>query len=69
MVSKQVGNAVARNRVRRRLRHLVLAQLPGTPAGVDIVIRALPRAATTHAELSADLTSAWSRAVAKAGPR
>jgi len=69
VVSKQVGNAVTRNRVKRRLRHLATAQLAGTPAGVDLVVRALPRAATAPAEVPADLVSAWSRAVAKAGSR
>lgn len=69
VVSKQVGNAVTRNRVKRRLRHLAAAQLRNTPGGLDIVVRALPRAATAPAELSADLVSAWSRAVARAGSR
>lgn len=69
VVSKQVGNAVTRNRVRRRLRHLAAGLLPDTPAGVDVVVRALPRAATVPAELAPDLVSAWSRAVTKVGTR
>ena len=38
VVSKAIGNAVARNRVKRRLRHLV-AGLP-TPFVADVVVRA-----------------------------
>ena len=67
VVSKQVGNAVTRNRVKRRLRHLAAAQLAATPAGLHLVVRALPRAAASPGELSADLSAAWPRAVAKAG--
>lgn len=69
VVSKQVGNAVTRNRVKRRLRHLVLGQLASTPVGLDVVVRALPRAATVPTELAPDLVAAWSKAVAKAGSR
>lgn len=62
VVSKAVGNAVTRNRVKRRLRHLSRDQLGTTPAGVDVVIRALPPAATST-DLAADLSSAWRSAV------
>jgi ribonuclease P protein component len=65
VVGKAVGNAVARNRVRRRLRHLAAAQLPGTPAAIDVVVRALPRAATAPTEVPTDLASAWSQALAR----
>jgi len=65
VVSKHVGNAVVRNRVKRRLRHLAAVQLPGTPSGVDVVVRALPSAATAPADLPFDLASAWSRALRK----
>jgi len=46
IVSKAVGKAVTRNRVKRRLRHLAAVALPASPAGVDVVIRALPSAVT-----------------------
>ena len=67
VVAKAVGTAVTRKRVRRRLRHLAAAQLPGTPAAIDVVVRALPRSATAPTELSSDLASAWSQAVARLG--
>lgn len=65
VVSRQVGNAVVRNRVKRRLRHLAAAQLPSTPAGVNVVVRALPRAASDPAAVVPDLASAWSRVLRK----
>lgn len=59
VVSKAVGNAVVRNRVKRRLRHLTREQLPslGQLGGrAVLVVRALPAAAgATHAELDTDL--------------
>jgi ribonuclease P protein component len=57
VVSKAVGNAVIRNRVKRRLRPLVREQLPVLPRGGVLVIRALPRAgAASSSELQADLS-------------
>jgi ribonuclease P protein component len=54
-VSKSVGGAVVRNRVKRRLRAIVAEQLPSLPDGSAVVVRALPAAATaTYAELAAD---------------
>ena len=46
VVSKAVGNAVVRNRTKRRLRASVAARLSGIPAGLDVVVRANPAAAT-----------------------
>lgn len=46
MVSKAVGTAVVRNRVKRRLRHLVAAEFGRLEAPVDLVVRALPPAVT-----------------------
>ena len=63
VVGKSVGNAVVRNRVRRRLRHLAAAELTGTPPGVCLVLRALPRAASEPEEVPADLTKAWPKAL------
>ena len=59
VVSKAVGGSVVRSRVKRRLRHLAATELPGTPAGTDLVLRALPAAATRPEQLPADLTSGW----------
>ncbi|KYH44172.1 hypothetical protein AZH51_15470 [Branchiibius sp. NY16-3462-2] len=44
VVSKAVGDAVTRNRVKRILRHAVAARLSQIGEGQDIVIRALPSA-------------------------
>lgn len=61
VVSKAVGTAVVRNRVKRRLRHLVAERLDGTPAAVRVVVRALPAAATEPTRVPDDLAYAWSR--------
>lgn len=63
IVSKSVGNAVVRNRVRRRLKAAAYEVLPrfqstaSAGPGIDIVIRALPASAqvgwaTLHEEVS-----------------
>lgn len=44
VVSKAVGDAVTRNRVKRILRHAVAERLSALGDGQDIVIRALPAA-------------------------
>jgi ribonuclease P protein component len=62
VVSKAVGNAVQRNLVRRRLRHLVRERLSLLPAGSLVVVRALPTAAgADHAQLALDLDAALQR--------
>lgn len=56
VVSKAVGNAVVRNRVKRRLRHLTRERLSTLPGSVVVVVRALPEAATADSrQLAADL--------------
>jgi ribonuclease P protein component len=56
VVSKAVGGAVVRNRVRRRLRHLARGYLGSLPEGSLLVVRANPRAATARqADLAAEL--------------
>lgn len=72
VVSKAVGPAVVRNRVKRRLRHLVRDRLnavpPSLPPGTDLVVRALPAAASAgYAQLGADLDAAI--AAARSGRR
>ena len=58
-----------RNRVLRRLRHLAADRIPLTPAGTDLVIRALPAAATEPLRVPADLSSAWSAALSRLAAR
>ena len=56
VVSRAVGGAVVRNKVRRRLRELVRSRLNSLPAGSLLVVRANPRAATARqSELAAEL--------------
>jgi ribonuclease P protein component len=63
VVSKAVGNAVVRNQVRRRLRHLVRPLLDDLPGGSTLVVRALPKAATAEFPvLSGDLEAALAAA-------
>ena len=58
-VSKAVGNAATRNRVKRRLRHLTREHLPsleGLPGRAALVVRALPASAgASYSALGADL--------------
>lgn len=63
VVSKAVGNAVVRNSVKRRLRHIAKGWLADTPAGSRIVLRALPAAATRTDALRSDVDSAWRSAL------
>jgi ribonuclease P protein component len=63
VVSKAVGGAVARNAVRRRLRHLVRERSTTLPSGAALVVRALPGAAEQpYARLGADLDAALAAA-------
>jgi ribonuclease P protein component len=65
VVGSAVGNAVTRNRVKRRLRHLAAAHLADKPADVGLVVRALPRAATDPAAVPTDFGSAWHEVVSR----
>ena len=56
VVSKAVGHAATRNRVKRRLRHLAREHVTSLPGSAVLVVRALPEAATaSYQELGADL--------------
>lgn len=68
VVSKSVGNAVTRNRVKRRLRHLAAGQLR-TTGPVDVVIRALPAAAVDPGRLADDFAGSWRQALEKLARR
>lgn len=62
VVSKAVGNAAVRNRVKRRLRHLAREHVSSLPGSAVLVVRALPAAAeASYAELGADLARGLGR--------
>ncbi len=69
VVSKAVGNAVTRNLVKRRLRHLVRDRLDRFPTGSLVVVRALPGAGEAgHEQLARDLDTALRRLLGGASP-
>jgi len=62
VVSRAVGPAVTRNRVKRRLRALMRGYLQSLPDGSLLVVRANAAAAhASHPDLAADLDSVISR--------
>ncbi|MFD5598613.1 ribonuclease P protein component [Leucobacter sp. NPDC058333] len=73
IISKAVGNAVTRNRVRRRMKAIVEQRLHAGIAGVDVVFRALPAVAdASYSDLKRELTRALDRVereVARDGAR
>lgn len=69
VVSKAVGGAVVRNRVKRRLRALMAARLPLVPAGVDLVVRAQPACADlTSSALGTELDRLLGQALSRISP-
>lgn len=65
IVSKQVGSAVMRNTVRRRLKAVAYSELDHVRPGADIVIRALPSSATADYEtLRAEVSRCLARRAA-----
>jgi len=63
VVSRSIGSAVVRNRVKRRLRHVMRSHVQRLPIGCRVVVRALPPAAEAPAaSLEADLEAALRRA-------
>ena len=63
-MSKAVGPAVVRNRVKRRLRHLMRERVGSLAAGSRLVVRAQPAAAAaTSADLGAELDRCLERVV------
>lgn len=71
VVSKAVGGAVVRNRVKRRLRAIMSQQLRRrlvADSGALIQVRALPAAAEAdYATLEADVASALTQCLRRAG--
>ena len=68
VVSGKIGNAVVRHRITRRLRPVLRDELSALPRGTDVVVRALPPAATVApGELRDDLRVALRTAARKAG--
>ena len=66
IVGRTVGDAVTRNTVRRRLRHLVKDRLDKLPANALVVIRAHPPAgAATSAVLAVELDAALERLLSR----
>ncbi|MBO2461287.1 ribonuclease P protein component [Actinomadura violacea] len=62
IVARNVGNAVTRNAVRRRLRHLARGHVDRLAPGSLLVVRANPRAGEARPDdLAADLESALDR--------
>lgn len=66
VVPKNVGNAVRRNLVKRRLRALMADQVAVLPAGARVVVRALPGSAdhdftTLRTDLDRAMDSALTR--------
>lgn len=62
IVARTVGNAVVRNKVKRRLRHIVAGHVDLLPAGSLLVVRANPGAASArHDELAAEFESGLER--------
>jgi len=69
VVSRAVGPAVVRNRVLRRLRHLMAGRLDLLPAGSRVVVRAFPAATNTSSAGIADaLDLALGQALGKPRP-
>lgn len=62
IVSKKVGTAVVRNRLRRRLKAICASALPTVVRGADVVVRVLPGGAeASFAELDAEVKRCLAR--------
>lgn len=70
LVSKKVGNAVVRNKVKRRLREEAAEFVRSCPQGKAMVVRALPPAAALpFAELASDFRRMVAGCIAKGARR
>ncbi|MEU0521232.1 ribonuclease P protein component [Streptosporangium sp. NPDC006007] len=69
VVSRGVGGAVIRNRVKRQLRHIMRDRLHRLPRGSLLVVRANPPAASARSErLAAELDVALDRLLRRREP-
>lgn len=67
---REFALATRRNRIKRRLRHLLSERLDTLPAGTSVVVRALPGAADLSSEeLGTNLDTALRRAMDRAAKR
>ena len=65
VVTKAIGPAVVRNRVKRQLRHLMRSRVQQLPSGARLVVRALPSSASRrHEDIAADLDRTLAQASA-----
>ena len=69
VTGRRVGSAVDRNRVRRRLQHLIAARLTALPAGTLLVVRALPGSAEANNDQLGNALDAALKAAAASSPR
>ncbi|MFD2675076.1 ribonuclease P protein component [Gulosibacter bifidus] len=68
IITKRVGVAVVRNRMRRRLKAICFEALPLLPTGLSIVIRVFPESASIpYAQLRAEVRAALVKAAEQAG--
>jgi ribonuclease P protein component len=66
IVAKTVGNAVTRNRIRRRLKAIAHDLSSEIPVGSEFVFRALPPAATAaFSDLKAEVTHSTTKLAAR----
>jgi ribonuclease P protein component len=64
VVAKSVGSAVTRNRVKRRLRHLMRDRVAGLGEGSLVVVRAQPASAdASYRDLGSELDRCLARVV------
>lgn len=68
VVSKAVGNAVVRNRTKRRLRALMTRHVDAVPAGALLVVRARPAAARAqYDELATEASALLTKVTRRRG--